>query len=134
MSMLLIKKWWKTASAWCRQHWRWLLFSFAFTVVYLLGRRKSRVELIQAKLALKHYEQEKNAIIKAYETEKKLREQAKNKYDNAMKTVTEQYQGDFNSLNMQKEAEIRKKLKQAKNNPSEIDRILEEELGIKNNE
>jgi len=31
---------------------------------------------------------------------------------------------------MKKEAEIRKKLKQAKNNPSEIDNILEKELGI----
>ena len=47
-----------------------------------------------------------------------------------MDTVRKKYKDDFNSLNMQKEAEIRKKLKQAKNNPSEIDRILEEELGI----
>ena len=48
-----------------------------------------------------------------------------------MSTVRQKYKDDFNSMNMQKEAEIRKKLKQAKNNPSEIDRILEEELGIK---
>ena len=131
MSMLLIKKWWGISSAWVRQHWRWFLFALAFLVVYIVGRRKSRVELLQAKLALRHYEDEKNAIIKAYETEKKLREQAKQKYDNAMSTVREKYKDDFNSMNMQKEAEIRKKLKQAKNNPSEIDRILEEELGIK---
>ena len=131
MSMLLIKKWWNIASVWCRQHWRWILFAFAFLVVYLLGRKNSRVELLQAKLALRHYKDEKDAIIKAYETEKKLREQAKQKYDNAMSTVREKYKDDFNSMNMQKEAEIRKKLKQAKNNPSEIDRILEEELGIK---
>ena len=129
--MLLIKKWWGISSAWVRQHWRWFLFALAFLVVYIVGRRKSRVELLQAKLALRHYEDEKNAIIKAYETEKKLREQAKQKYDNAMSTVREKYKDDFNSMNMQKEAEIRKKLKQAKNNPSEIDRILEEELGIK---
>ena len=103
----------------------------ALVIVYLLGKRQNRVELLQAKLALKHYQQEKDAIIKAYETEKKLREQAKQKYDNAMSTVREKYRDDFNSINMKKEAEIRKKLKQAKNNPSEIDRILEEELGIK---
>ena len=131
MSWLLIKKWWDIASVWCRQHWRWILFAFAFLVVYLLGRKNSRVELLQAKLALRHYKDEKDAIIKAYETEKKLREQAKEKYDNAMSTVRQKYKDDFNSMNMQKEAEIRKKLKQAKNNPSEIDRILEEELGIK---
>ena len=131
MSWLLIKKWWDIASVWCRQHWRWLVMLAALVIVYLLGKRQNRVELLQAKLALKHYQQEKDAIIKAYDTEKKLREQAKQKYDDAMKAVSERYANDFNSINMQKEAEIRKKLKQAKNKPSEIDRILEEELGIK---
>ena len=131
MSWLLIKKWWDIASVWCRQHWRWLVMLVALVIVYLLGKRQNRVELLQAKLALKHYQQEKDAIIKAYDTEKKLREQAKQKYDDAMKAVSERYANDFNSINMQKEAEIRKKLKQAKNKPSEIDKILEEELGIK---
>jgi len=131
MSMLLIKKWWGISSAWVRQHWRWFLFALAFLVVYIVGRRKSRVELLQAKLALRHYEDEKNAIIKAYETEKKLREQAKQKYDSAMSSVREKYKDDFNSVNMQKEAEIRRRLKEAKNNPAEIDRILEAYLGIK---
>ena len=131
MSWLLIKKWWDIASVWCRQHWRWLVMLAALVIVYLLGKRQNRVELLQAKLALKHYQQEKDAIIKAYETEKKLREQAKQKYNNAMSAVRERYKDDFNSINMKKEAEIRKKLNQAKNNPSEIDKILEEELGIK---
>ena len=130
MSMLLIKKWWDIASVWCRQHWRWLVMIAAFIVVYLLGKRQNRAELIQAKLTLKHYKQEKDAIVKAYETEKKLREQAKQKYDNAMKTVREKYKGEFDSLIIEKEFEVRKKLKQAKNNPSEIDKILEDELGI----
>jgi len=128
--MLLLKKWWKIASAWCRQHWRWLLFAFAFIVVYFIGRKKSRVELIQAKLALKQYQQEKEAIEKAYQTEIELREEAKKKYDNAIASVNEEFKGDFNSLRMQKEAELRKRLKQAKHNPVEIDKILEQELGI----
>jgi hypothetical protein len=134
MSMLLIKKWWDIASVWCRQHWRWLVMMAALVIVYLLGKRQNRAELIQAKLTLKHYKQEKDAIVKAYETEKKLREEAKRKYDNAMKIVREKYKNDFNSINMQKEAEVRKKIKQAKNDPDEINRILEEELGIKNDE
>ena len=130
MTMLLVKKWWDIASVWCRQHWRWLVMIAALIVVYLLGKRQNRAELIQAKLTLKHYKQEKDAIVKAYETEKKLREQAKQKYDNAMKTVREKYKGEFDSLIIEKEFEVRKKLKQAKNNPSEIDKILEDELGI----
>jgi hypothetical protein len=134
MSMLLIKKWWDIASVWCRQHWRWLVMVTALVIAYLFGKRQNRVELIQAKLTLKHYKQEKDAIVKAYETEKKLREEARRKYDNAMQIVREKYKNDFNSINMQKEAEVRKKLREAKNNPSEINRILEEELGIKSNE
>jgi hypothetical protein len=35
---------------------------------------------------------------------------------------------------MEKEAEVRRKIKQAKNDPDEINRILEDELGIKNDE
>ena len=134
MSWLLIKKWWDIASVWCRQHWRWLVMLAALVIVYLLGKRQNRAELIQAKLTLKHYKQEKDAIVKAYETEKKLREEAKHKYDNAMAAVREKYKGEFDSLIIEKQFEVRRKLKQAKNNPSEIDRILEEELGIKSNE
>ena len=134
MSMLLIKKWWDIASVWCRQHWRWLVMLAALVIVYLLGKRQNRAELIQAKLTLKHYKQEKDAIVKAYETEKKLREEAKHKYDNAMAAVREKYKGEFDSLIIEKQFEVRRKLKQAKNNPSEIDKILEEELGIKSNE
>ena len=88
------------------------------------------MELIQAKLALKQYQQEKEAIEKAYQTEIELREEAKKKYDNAIASVNEEFKGDFNSLRMQKEAELRKRLKQAKHNPVEIDKILEQELGI----
>ena len=87
MSWLLIKKWWDIASVWCRQHWRWLVMIAALVIVYLLGKRQNRAELIQAKLTLKHYKQEKDAIVKAYETEKKLREEAKRKYDNAIQIV-----------------------------------------------
>jgi len=134
MSWLLIKKWWDIASVWCRQHWRWLVMIAALAIVYLLGKRQNRAELIQAKLTLKHYKQEKDAIVKAYETEKKLREDAKRKYDNAMKAVREKYKGEFDSLIIEKQFEVRRKLKQAKNNPDEINRILEEELGIKSNE
>jgi len=125
------KKYWNIASLWCRQHWRWVLFGLAFIIVYIFGRRNSRTELIQAKLALKHYEQEKKAIEKAYEKEMEMKEEAKNKYDNALKTVNEKYAGETSSLGFKKENEIRDMLKKAKNNPDEIDKILENELGIK---
>ncbi len=87
--------------------------------------------MIQAKLALKQYEQEKRAIERAYKAEIELRNKAKKKYDEAIKTVSEEFKGNVNSLNFKKENEIREMLKKAKNNPDEIDKILENELGIK---
>ena len=48
-----------------------------------------------------------------------------------MKAVSEEFKGNVNSLNFKKENEIREMLKKAKNNPDEIDKILENELGIK---
>ena len=131
MSMLLVKKYWDISSAWCRQHWRWLVLFFVFVVVYFFGKNKGRIELIQAKLALKQYEQEKRAIERAYKAEIELRNKAKKKYDEAIKTVSEEFKGNVNSLNFKKENEIREMLKKAKNNPDEIDKILENELGIK---
>ena len=131
MSWLIIKKYWDISSAWCRQHWRWLVLFFVFVVVYFFGKNKGRIELIQAKLALKQYEQEKRAIENAYKAEIELRNKAKKKYDEAIKAVGEEFKGNTNSLNFKKENEIREMLKKAKNNPDEIDKILENELGIK---
>ena len=129
--MLLLKKWWNISSAWCRQHWRWLILFSVFVVVYFLGKNKGRVELIQAKLALKQYKQEKEAIEAAHNKETELREKARSKYKEAMSLINERFHGQISSTEIQKEQNIRALLKESKSNPDKIDNILEKELGIK---
>jgi hypothetical protein len=69
MWWLAAKKWLKISAAWCRQHWRWLVIGGFALVMYYLGRKAARAQLIQAKLALKSYEQEKQAIERAHAKE-----------------------------------------------------------------
>lgn len=69
MWLLSLKKWAKKASAWCVQHWRWLILLVAFLITYMLGNRKNRSLLIQASLAKKQYQAEANAIEDAHNKE-----------------------------------------------------------------
>ena len=69
VSWLVIRKTLKKASAWCVQHWRWLVLLTAFLITYILGGRKNRSLLIQANLAKKQYQAEANAIEAAHNKE-----------------------------------------------------------------
>jgi len=121
----------KIAAIWCRQHWRWLVLSIAFIVVYMLGKRGSKSLKIQAELARKQYLREKEAIQKSHEHEIKKREEAEKRYSDAVNKIEERYERDKWNLTHAKKEEIKKMVQKAKKNPEEVDRILEEELGIK---
>ena len=77
----------KIIAAWCRQHWRWLVLSIAFVVVYLLGKRGQKSLKVQAELARKQYLKEKEAIEKAHELEIEKREEAERVYSNAVTKI-----------------------------------------------
>jgi hypothetical protein len=121
----------KIAAAWCRQHWRWLVLSIAFIVVYMLGRRGSKSLKLQAELARKQYLREKEAIQKAHDHEIKKREEAEQRYSDAVDRIEEKHEKNKSELTRAKKEEIKKMVRKAKENPVEVDRILEEELGIR---
>ena len=105
--------------------------SIAFIVVYLLGKRGSKSLKIQAELARKQYLKEKEAIQEAHEHEIKKKEEAQQRYSDAVDKIEKKYEEDqFNLTHAKKEA-IKSMVNKAKNDPSEIDRILEEQLGIR---
>ncbi len=131
MWWLTTVKYLKIASIWCRQHWRWLVIGGFALVMYYLGRKHAKAQLIQAKLALKSYKQEKAAIIRAHEKEVKGIKKAQETYNKAMTQLTQEFSSKTDSLNLNKEKRIRDLIKKAKKDPDEIDRILEEEIGIK---
>ena len=127
--MLWIKL--KIAAAWCRQHWRWLVLSVAFIVVYLLGRKGSKSLKLQAELARKQYLREKEAIQKAHDLEIQKREEAEKRYTDAVVLIEKKHEEDKENLTRAKKEEIKRMVKKAQEDPDEIDRILEQQLGIK---
>jgi hypothetical protein len=121
----------KIAAAWCRQHWRWLVLSIAFLVVYMFGRKGSKSINLQAELARKQYLREKEAIQKAHDLEIQKREEAEKRYTDAVVLIEKKHEEDKENLTRAKKEEIKRMVKKAQENPDEIDRILEQQLGIK---
>ena len=131
MWWLAAKKYIKIAAVWCRQHWRWLVIGGIALIMYYLGRKASRAQLIQAKLAIKSYEQEKRAIEEAHDKEIEAIKKAQQTYNKAMAQLSQEFSAKTDSISKEKEARIRNLIKKAKKDPEEIDKILEEEMGIK---
>ena len=121
----------KIIAAWCRQHWRWLVLSIAFLVVYMLGRRGSKSLKLQAELARKQYLREKEAIQKAHDFEIQKREEAEKRYSDAVVRIEKRYEKNKKNLTFAKKEQLKTMIRKVKQNPAEVDRILEDELGIK---
>tara|TARA_A100001515_G_scaffold55943_1_gene44128 strand:- start:918 stop:1322 length:405 start_codon:yes stop_codon:yes gene_type:complete len=122
----------KTASKtwiWCRQHWRWLVFSVAIILSYLAGRKKNRALLVQANLAKKQYQKEAAAIEKSYKEAEQKKAAAEIKYRKSLALLEKKYDDDNSSLQREKDKEYKKQLKNAKNNPEKLDQVLQG-LGI----
>ncbi len=120
----------KLIFAWCRQYWRWLVFVLAVLVSYLMGKRDKDKLKEQARLAKEMYIKEKEVIERAHELELKKKEEAQERYSKAVDKIEKKYEEDqFNLTHAKKEA-VKKMVSKAKNDPEEIDRILEEQLGI----
>ena len=87
MTWLVVKKSFKKASAWCVQHWRWLVLLSAFIIAYVAGGKKNRSLLLQANLAKKQYQKEAAAIDRAHEQEIKDREEAHQTHDQSLDNI-----------------------------------------------
>lgn len=131
MLWLKVVKYFKLAAVWCRQHWRWLVLFASFLVFYLLGRRHAKGLKMQAELAKEFYKKEKEAIQKAYEFEIEERDKANKRYSEAVAKIEEEYEKNKQELTRSKKEQIKKMVNKAKSDPNEVDRILEQELGIK---
>tara|TARA_B100001778_G_C18068765_1_gene397602 strand:- start:81 stop:482 length:402 start_codon:yes stop_codon:yes gene_type:complete len=131
MWWLTAKKWFKISAAWCRQHWRWIAIGSVALIMYYLGNKRMKNQLMQARLALQSYESEKEAIERAHEMEVEGIIKAQETYNKALLQIDQRYSNKTEALGKEEAKRIRKMIKKAKSNPDEIDNILENELGIK---
>jgi len=130
--------WWSVAKKslekaflWCKHHWRAVLLVCAFGTVYLLGRSKSNNLLDRAKNELKLYKEKSEKIEQSHQEHVEDVKNAKVKYEESLKRTDRQFK-KFKTLKTEaKKKEVKKLLKKAKNNPDELDKILEREFGIK---
>ena len=121
----------KLAAAWCRQYWRWLVFVIAVLVSYLLGKRGKDNLKEQAKLAKDMYIKEKEVIERAHQQEMQAKEEAQQRYSEAVDKIEERYENDRQNITHAKKEAIKKMVQKAKSDPDEVDKILEEQLGIR---
>ena len=134
MTWLAILKYLKIAAVFCRQYWRWLVLLAIFVVAYTLGRRGAGNIKLQANLAKEQYKKEKEAIEKAHELEIKKIEEANKRYSEAVKRIEERHEKDKRNITVSKKEAVKQMIRKSRNNPEEIDRILEQEMGIKKHE
>jgi vacuolar-type H+-ATPase subunit H len=127
-------KYLKISAVWCQQHWRWVVLIIAFIIVYLLGKRNAGTYKIQADLAKERYKKEKEAIERAHELEIKKRNEANKRYSDAVKKIEKKYEKNKSEITHSKKEKIKAMVNKAKESPEDIDRILEQELGIKKHE
>ena len=121
----------KLAAAWCRQYWRWLVFVIAVLVSYLLGKRGKDNLKEQAKLAKDMYIKEKEVIERAHQQEMQEKEEAQQRYSEAVDKIEEKYEKNRKNITHAKKEAIKKMVQKAKSDPDEVDKILEEQLGIR---
>jgi len=130
VTWLAALKYLKIAGVFCRQHWRWLVLLTIFAIAYTLGRRSASSIKLQANLAKEQYKKEKEAIERAHELEIKKREEAAKRYSDAVVKIEKKHEENKHNITHSKKEAIKVMVKKAQHNPEEIDRILEQELGI----
>ena len=130
--------WWPVAKKslekaflWCKHHWKAVLLVVAFGVVYFIGRNKSSNLLDRAKDELKLYKEKTAKIEESHQQHVEDVKNAKVKYEESVKKADKQFEKFKTVQSEKKKKEINKLLKKAKNNPDELDKILEREFGIK---
>ena len=115
--------WWEKAKEWSLVHWRWLVFSVAALIAFILGSSKAREWKRSAKLAKKNYKKEKEV----------LEDIRKRHVDSAIKAHEDHERAhEANVLSFKEKSEqlrrerIRKMLEDSKSDPEAINKYLKE--------
>ena len=125
MTLAVFKKNIKKFGIWSRQHWRWLLFSLAVLFAYVMGSRNKRALLLQAQLAKKQYQREAAMLDREHREAAEKIKKAQDDYKSAITKLDARLAAQNSKLEQQKVKEYKRMLKSARNNPDELDRILQ---------
>jgi predicted phage tail protein len=130
MSLLKIKKHWELLCSFARNHWRGLVVLGAMLVCFFYGKKVEKKLKLDRAMASAQWQKERREIERSYEKEIEKRQIAKETYDKALQTAQEKKDRATSELEKQKAEEVKKLIKKAKSDPTEIDRILKEQFNI----
>tara|TARA_R100001079_G_scaffold100297_1_gene64682 strand:- start:101 stop:505 length:405 start_codon:yes stop_codon:yes gene_type:complete len=121
---------WAKIKLWCFHNWRFLVIGGAILLAYLLGGKKVKALQTQMQMARELYKKEIDAIEGASDKKIEKMTVANLKYQRALEIAHKTAMESNDHIELVKAERVRRLIETNKENPQEIDRILNEEFGI----
>ncbi len=121
---------WAKIKLWCFHNWRFLVIGGAIVLAYLLGGKKVKSLQTQLQMSRELYKKETDAINGASNKKAEMMSVANLKYQRALEIAHKTAMESSDHAELIKAERIRRLVEDNKENPEEIDRILNEEFGI----
>ena len=121
---------WAKIKLWCFHNWRFLVIGGAILLAYLLGGKKVKALQTQLQMARELYKKEIDAIEGASDKKIEKMTVANLKYQRALEIAHKTAMESNDHAELIKAERVRRLIETNKENPEEIDRILNEEFGI----
>ena len=121
---------WAKIKLWCFHNWRILVITGAIILAYVLGGKKVKALETQLQMARDLYKKEIGAIENASDKKVEKMTVANLKYQRALEIAHKTAMESEDHAELIKAERVRRLIETNKDNPEEIDRILNEEFGI----
>ena len=130
MSWITIKIFIQQFWAWAKKNWKATALAVWSIMVWLLSRRSSKaaIELMEANK--ESYEAQIKSLKEQRKIEKEKVEELHLKYQEALVKIEEKYNKKEKDLSIKQKSKIKKIIKQAKENPVEINKKIEDLFGF----
>ena len=121
---------WAKIKLWCFHNWRILVIVGAIALAYILGGKKVKALETQLQMARELYKKEVEAITGSSQKKTEMQTEANIKYKRALEIAHKTAMESDDHIELVKAERVRRLVEANKDNPEEIDRILNEEFGI----
>ena len=121
---------WAKIKLWCFHNWRILVITGAIILAYVLGGKKVKSLQTQLQMAQDLYKKEIDAVENASDKKTEMMTVANLKYQRALEIAHKTAMESNDHIELVKAERVRRLIETNKENPQEIDRILNEEFGI----
>ena len=124
--------WWPAFKLWCKHNWKVLVIGASILIAFLAGNRRSAAAKEQLKSTRELYKKEREALKNLDAEEDNLKQEAQEKYKNAMAVADRQMHESRDELKKRRAERVKELLSENSHDPKVIDDILYKEFGIKN--